>query len=131
DWSLFRKHLFYNVCDSNPYKFAYLICTLAAWIQAPQKKMGVAVVLRGVKGCGKTKVGEWISELFPYNNAVVSNPEEMFSDFNVLLAYAIVVVGNEAFWAGSKSDEGTLKAMITDGTQNAHPKGMDRVKIAD
>ena len=34
-------------------------------------------------------------ELFLTTNAVVSNPQETFSDFNVLLAYAIVVVGNE------------------------------------
>ena len=131
DWSLFRRHLFENVCNRNAAKFAFLICTLAAWVQAPQKKMGVALVLRGVKGCGKTKVGEWICELFPHNSSTLSSSDEVKADFNIHLAYSIVVIVNEAFWAGDKSAEGKLKAMITDAKQFAHPKGMDRAEIDD
>ena len=109
----------------------YLICTVAHWVRHPDEKPGVAIVLRGVKGCGKTKVGEWICELFPYNSAPVSSADEMFADFNAHLAYAIVIIANESFWAGSKRDEGKLKAAITDPKQWLHPKGIDRIKIDD
>ena len=54
------------------------------------------------EGVGKTKVGEWVCELFPHNSSTLSSSEEVKADFNIHLAYSIVVIVNEAFWAGDK-----------------------------
>jgi hypothetical protein len=131
DWSKLRRHMLDNVCQGNVYLFAYMICTLAAWVQRPDVKYGVCVVLQGLKGTGKSKVAEWVTELYPSNSATVSDAETLFSGFNTHVAYAIVVNIPEAFWAGDKRHEGQFKAMITDPKQILQPKGVDRVEIDD
>jgi Family of unknown function (DUF5906) len=132
DWSRFRRHLFENICDSNPYLFAFLIGTLAQWVQQPDRKMGVAIVLRSPqRGTGKSKVADWVCELFPLNSTLISSADELFDRFNVQLATSIVVNVDDAGWAGDKKHDGQFRSMITREKQPFQPKGIDRTMIND
>ena len=65
---------FENVCDGIEARFRYVIGWLAQMIQQPQTKPGIALVLRGEEGVGKTLVGEAIGALFPAHYVKISQP---------------------------------------------------------
>ena len=49
----------------------------------------------------------------------------MIGNFNAHLVDALFLFLDEAFWAGDKQGEGTLKALITESTLMIEPKGVD------
>jgi hypothetical protein len=131
DWNLLRRHIYENICNGNPYRFAYFMCTLASWVQRPDVKNGVAIALRGVKGSGKSLVFEFLCMLFPNNSGTIASSDELFSSFTAGTAYQIVTVLDEAVWAGSAKQDGMLKNKITSPKQPLHPKGFDAIEIDD
>ena len=94
--------------------------------------MGVAIVMRSAeRGTGKSKVADWICEMWPQNNVLISSAAELFDTFNVQLATAIVVNVDDAGWAGDKRHETQFRSMVTRSKQPFHPKGVDRIQIDD
>ena len=131
DWSKMRSHLFENVCNSNPYRFAYLVSTFASWVQQPDVKNGVCVVLRGTKGVGKSLVFEWLMEIFPHNSGTITNAKDFFDPFTAGTAYQIVTHLEEAMWAGDKQHEGQFKSKVTSPKQSLMFKFGDKAEIED
>ena len=63
DWSLLRDHVWINICNGNERDFRWFMSWMAQIVQQPEKKLGTAVVLRGAKGTGKSKVFDWFGTL--------------------------------------------------------------------
>jgi phage/plasmid-associated DNA primase len=61
----------------------------------------------------------------------VSNPKHFLGNFNAHLANCLFLFVDEAFWAGDKSSDGILKALITEDTLNIERKGQDVIKMAN
>lgn len=97
----------------------------AQLIQQPMTKIGVALVLRGLKGTGKTKFGELLGGLFPQHHKVISRQEQLVGQFNRHLEDCLLLQAEEAFWAGSKSAEGALKDLVTNPRILIERKGVD------
>jgi phage/plasmid-associated DNA primase len=55
----------------------------------------------------------------------MSSSHHLVGHFNAHLETAIVVFADEAFWAGDKQGEGTLKTLITSDTIRVERKGID------
>jgi hypothetical protein len=121
----FLEHLRVNVCGGNEEHFRWLLGWLAHLVQRPWEKPGVAVVLKGAKGVGKSIVGEILRELLKHHTVAVSQPRHLVGNFNSHLARAVLVLVEEAFWAGDRTAEGALKDQITGATIRVERKGFD------
>jgi hypothetical protein len=99
--------------------------TAARRLQNPDKKIGVAIVLKGGKGAGKTIVADFLQKIFGVHFVRVSHERHFLGNFNVHFEHALLVNAEEAFWAGKKSAEGVLKDMITGDSIMIERKGVD------
>lgn len=125
----FLHHLKYNVCRGNKQHFRYLLTWAADMFQRPLAKPGVALVMRGMKGTGKSKVADVLRELVGVHAVKISNAKHLIGNFNKHLADKLLIVAEESFWAGRRSDEGPLKDLITAPSMLMEAKGVDAVEV--
>jgi len=126
---LFLDHIKWNVCSGDDELFAWVMAWLAQMIQKPGDKPGTAVVLRGGQGVGKSIVGKIIGRLFAEHHVIVSRASHITGKFNKHLSQCLLLQAEEAFWAGSKEAEGTLKDLITGEVQLLEGKGVDAIPV--
>ena len=120
-------HLKEVTCDGNRAHFNYLMLWLAHMVQMPETKPGVAVVVKGKKGTGKSIVTERILQrMLGEHYGQYSSSESVIGKFNSHLKNKLLIVLEEAVWAGDPTSEGKLKAMITDREGDFEQKGMDK-----
>ncbi len=124
-WEKLKAHLYYIVCKQDIRSWRYLRQWLAHKIQFPGKKLGVAIVLKGDKGAGKTIVTEFLRKIFGPHFVRVSQEQHFLGNFNAHLEQALIVNAEEAFWAGKKKADGILKDMITGDIIQIERKGVD------
>ena len=75
--------------------------------------METALVLRGPFGAGKTKIGEVMGSLIGERITCWSpSPRYITGQFNSHMASLLVLHADEAFWAGDKASDGTLKDLV-------------------
>ena len=79
-------------------------------------------MLRGLKGTGKGTLGQILHRLFRHHAMHISNPAHFTGRFNGHLVDVLFLFVDEAFWAGDKAGEGTLKALVTEPTIPIEPK---------
>lgn len=126
DWSLMQAHLFENVCRCDLTAYKALLSWIAQLLQEPARKLGSAVVLRGIKGCGKSIVALWLSRIIGDRHTTkVTNPRHLTGNFNAHFSEALLVVLEEGFWAGDHVADGVLKDFITSDTLLVEKKGVD------
>ncbi len=127
---LFKEHVYNNVCGQDDELYFWLMGFFAHMIQKPEQKPGVAVVMKGLKGTGKSIIGEVIGALLRKpQNVSVSQASHLVGKFNAHLAQALLVRVEEAFWSGDRASGGTLKDMITSDTVKIEYKGQDVVEL--
>jgi hypothetical protein len=125
----FKDHLRVNVCQEDEGHFRYLIGSLAHIVQRPRARAGIALVLRGGKGTGKTKVGEVVGSLFAPHYFLVDDARYLTGQFNAHMASCLLLQADEAMWAGDKAAEGRLKGLITSDMQMVEAKGIDPIRM--
>lgn len=129
DVSLILEFILQVICSGNKTHAKYLIKWMAFCIQHPSEPPGVAVVLVGGKGCGKTTLGELLIKLHGAHGMSVSDPKFLTGSFNAHMRDLLFMFCDESFWAGDKSAEGTLKARVTGQTLTIEAKGVDAVTV--
>ena len=116
----------YNVVASGDEATArYVLGWAAQIIQEPMSKIGVAMILRGLKGTGKSVYGQLLGGLFKNHHKTVSRQEQLVGHFNAYLESCLLLQVEEGFWAGSKSAEGALKDLVTSERIMVERKGVD------
>lgn len=125
----FLQHVRENIAANDEEVFAYILNFMADAIQNPASKPGVAIVLRGEQGTGKSFFAEQFGSLFGSHYAVIHNQRHLVGNFNSVLAGKLLVFADEAFWAGQKDAEGVLKGLVTAPTINIERKGIDPVEV--
>ena len=118
----FLHHLKANICQGNEGHFRYLLAWLADMVQRPAVKSGVALVVRGKKGTGKSKVADVLRKLLGGHSFKASKAEQIVGRFSAHLADKLLLVAEESFFAGGHADHGTLKDLITSDTITIEPK---------
>lgn len=122
---LFKDFVLRVICASNKPLFEYVWKWLAHLFQKPYELPETALVIRGKQGVGKNTFADAIGYLVGHHYLCLTNMNQLAGRFNSHLKDALLVFANEAVWGGEKSNEGTLKAMITDQYSPVEHKGKD------
>jgi hypothetical protein len=128
-YKTFRDHLLNNVCAGDERLFLWVFAFFAHIVQRPRERIGVALVLRGKQGSGKTVVGEHFGALLGSAYLLVDDPRYVVGQFNLHLASCLLLQADEAVWAGDKAAEGRLKGLVTSTIQQIEAKGVDPIPV--
>jgi hypothetical protein len=121
----FLQHIFNNICCGDEGHYTYLMAWLADAVQNPAKPGGTAVVMRGKQGTGKSFFAKAIGKLWGQHFFQINQSKHLVGSFNAHLRDCVMLFADEAFFAGDKKAEGTLKAIITEETIPVESKGID------
>jgi hypothetical protein len=112
------------ICRGNTEYNRYLLDLLAYKVQHPLRLPGVCLVLQGGEGTGKGSLCGIMEAIFgKFHAMAVSNRRALVGEYNgMIIANALWVTANEAFWAGSAGEAERLKAMITERTLDWNEK---------
>jgi len=122
---IFKGHLLDNVCVGAHEAIEYLWSWCALTVQRPHQPIGTAIVMRGDRGTGKSTFARVVGELFGQHFLQVTSSRDLTGRFNAHLRDTILLFADEAVWAGSKSEESTLKGLITEPYLSIEGKGRD------
>jgi len=130
-WALdaWREHLLKNVCSNEPIMAHWLTGWLAHMVQRPWEKPLTAVILQGEKGTGKTSTVERVLDLIGQHGLVAHDNRYIMSQFNGHMEAMLMLVLDEAMWAGSKEGESKLKGLITGTHHNIERKGKEMYSV--
>lgn len=124
-WPLMQKHITQVLADGNADYAAYIL-RYAAWcLQNPGERAEVALVFRGEKGAGKGTFAHALKDIFGQHGLHISSSKHLTGNFNAHLRMCLLLFSDEAFWAGDKQGESTLKALLTEPTMMVELKGVD------
>lgn len=128
-YACFKDHLLNNVCSGDRELFAWVFGFFAHMVQRPRERIGVALVMRGKMGTGKTLPVEVFGSLISAHFFLVDDPRYITGNFNAHMASCILLGAEEAVWAGDKAAEGRLKGLITSRFQMIENKGVDPIRL--
>lgn len=121
----YLDHIKTNICSGNEELYDYLIGWMARTVQKPDSPGEVAVVLRGKRGTGKSYFVKEFGALWGRHFLQVSDSKHLVGSFNAHLRDAVVLFGDEAFFAGDKRHESVLKTLVTEEHLVIEGKGLD------
>ena len=124
-WKLLEEHLFRTICGGNTREYEYLLDWFSHLFCRPHEKPGVALVIKGGKGWGKSSVFHRIKEAIGFNATVLSHSEQLVGKFNAHIRDSLLIIAEEAFFHGNKRDASALKHLITDQHTMTEAKGRD------
>jgi len=129
DWGMYRKHWENVMCNGNKELSEYVFDWIARMIQDPGgKRPGTVLVFRSrEKGIGKGEALRWVLDIAGTHGVRISKAEKVVGRFNSLLAAKILLVAEEAFFAGDPRNASTLKALVTEDTYSIEYKFQDAV----
>ncbi|MFZ2082332.1 MAG: primase-helicase family protein, partial [Xanthobacteraceae bacterium] len=125
DWSLIRQHIKAVLANGDPKTDDYIIRWTAWGFQYPDILPLVALVLIGLKGRGKGTFARVLEIIYGDHSLQISSQRHIVGNFNAHLENLILMISDEAYWAGHKADAGTLQRMITEPTLAIEAKGYD------
>lgn len=126
---IFLEHILKNVACGDDKNYNYIMAWLSDMIQNPCDKPGVALVLQGNMGAGKTVVAKHVGYLLGRSAIITENQRHVFGNFNSLLSNKLLLGIDEAFWAGDHKLRGQLMGMITSDEMIIERKGFEPYKI--
>lgn len=128
DFPCIEHHLKNVWCNGDDEYYEYVLKWFAHMIQYPDERPGVALVIKGEKGTGKSTFLEVLAKsMLGHMYLHVASAHHLTGNFNGHLFSKLLVAADEAVWAGDKKAEGKLKSMITDETIMIERKGIDAI----
>lgn len=118
-------HIKRNLCRNDREHYDYFIRWLARAVQNPDSQGHTAIVMRGRQGTGKSFLAKQFGKLFGRHFLHVTTANHLVGQFNGHLRDAVIVFGDEAFYAGDTRHESTLKTLVTEDTLMIETKGVD------
>jgi hypothetical protein len=111
----FLDHTLNVICNGNKEHYEFLLDLLAQKFQKPLDLIGIAVVLKGKEGSGKSSFGEIIRLIVGQRHAAkVSSRDHLLGPYAGGMADMIFVSGEEAIFSAHKGEAERLKALITE-----------------
>ncbi|GAA0788541.1 DUF5906 domain-containing protein [Marinobacterium sediminicola] len=130
DCSLFLDHLRDVICSGNDAYYTYLLDWLADMFQNTARLPGVAIVMKGARGAGKSFTANTIGSLWArahYKH--ISNPDHLVGRFNSHLQDCLLCFADEALFAADARVEQQLKVAITEPQRMIEAKGKDAIMV--
>lgn len=128
DCSLYIEHIRNIICGGNEEYAHYFIAWLAHIIRNPEQKPGTAIVIRGQQGTGKSFVFKHFGRLLGNHYKVADSARYISGNFNSHLHDCLLLHLEEAFFAGDKKLEATLKELITGDQILMEYKGKEPIR---
>lgn len=125
DWSLLKQHIYEVLCHENDEFYDWIMTWFAHLVQRPWEKKGSALIVRGVKGAGKTTVFEFLEQMVAPYAITSSQPEHITGKFNWHFRDKLLLIAEEGLFAGSSRDDSIIKDLITGKKMLMEPKGID------
>lgn len=123
DCSLLKKHIKEILCAGDEAAYEYLMNWLAHMFQKPWEKPGVAIVVWGKKRTGKGTVTDAIREAVGRDlSRMFNKKEQLIGRFSCSSQPLLFNQSEEAIFGKDPSEEGPLKSLITDPTENIELK---------
>jgi hypothetical protein len=113
------------LCKNDQTNYTYLINWLAYGVQNADRQGEVAVVMRGLKGSGKSTLGRLMVKIYGRHGMHVTNGKHLVGNFNAHLQGKVFLFADEAFFAGNRHDEDVLKGLVTEQNVTIEKKGVD------
>jgi hypothetical protein len=130
DWSIIRDHILNVIASANEGKANYVLNWCAHMVQRPWEKPGVALVLKGRKGTGKTLLTLLVSRVIGEPNTLITaNGKKLFDTFNWFLADKLLIGAEEAFFVGNRELNDKLKHLLTGDEIEVEQKFGQRISI--
>lgn len=126
---LFLEHLRENVARGDTDHYRYILGWWAQMFQKPQTKPGTSLTTRGRMGTGKTIIGETFGKLIPAHYILLDQAGQLTGRFSGHLNSRLLIHADEAFFAGSKSELGRLKSLVTSARIPIERKMQDIITI--
>jgi hypothetical protein len=115
------------LCCEDETNYNYLIKWLAWGVQHADMQGEVAVVMRGLKGTGKSTLGRLMVRLYGRHGIQITQARHLVGNFNAHLQGKVFLFADEAFFAGNRHDEDVLKGLVTESHVQIEKKGIDPV----
>jgi hypothetical protein len=129
DCSRIRQHVLEVVCCGNVEHFKYFEAWVADLLQNPASLPGVAIVTRGKEGTGKGVVMRAVLAMTAPHSVHITQGSQVAGRFNSVVKGKTFIFMDEAYWAGDKQMEGTLKGLITEPEVVIEMKGKEPFSI--
>ncbi len=113
DWSLLRNHVRDVLCEGDDDLFHWFMTWIASPFARPGVKVPSSVAIRGEQGTGKSKLFDWLRDGMGCAALKVSQGKHLTGSFNAHLDGKLLLVCEEAFWAGDRAAAGVIKDLIT------------------
>jgi Family of unknown function (DUF5906) len=112
-------------CGGDEAQFEYVLKWMALLVQKPWIKPEVALVLRSKEGTGKTIIVHMLLDIFGVHGFTTAQKDQVAGRFNGHLFDKVLVVLEEAFFAGDPAAVAAAKAMVTNSALGYEAKGKD------
>jgi hypothetical protein len=129
--SLMLKHMREVICGGRMDLYDYLITWMADAVQNVTVRPGVALVLQGAQGTGKTMFVEYFLKIYGKYGLISTNSDHLFGRYNYHLANKLLVFADESCWAGNRHHASMLNNFITSDVMGYEPKGIDQLYMAN
>ena len=107
------RHVREVLCGGDSQQFKYLLRWMALLVQQPWVKPEVAIVLRSLEGTGKSLIAGMLADFFGLHGFTASQSSQVVGQFNGHLYDKVIVVLEEAFFAGDPRAESQAKVLVT------------------
>lgn len=124
---LFLEHVKDVICSGDKEIYEYILSWLADAVQNITNRPGVALVLQGLQGTGKTIFADYFLRLYGKYGLTSTNSEYLFGKHNSHLMNKLLVFADESCWAGNRHHGAVLNNMVTSATLGYEPKGIDLI----
>lgn len=115
-WSRLKDHILSNIAGGDQNGYSYILNWMAFAVQRLDEPLGVALVLIGLKGAGKSMLVELFGHLFGQHTFITSRMDDAVGRFNDRLETTLLLGLEEAVAPQNKAADSTLKDLITRST---------------
>src|SRR3989338_6221681 len=112
----FTNHICKAWCSNDKELEGYVMKWFAHTIQKPGQPVGVALILRGAEGSGKSIILTTLGSLHGRHFVHLTNQNELTADFNGWVEQAILAFADDGTWGSDRKAAGHLKTIITEPT---------------
>ena len=129
DWSLFKEHLFENICQEDEELYDWLFNWMALAVQRPGSVIGTAPIFSGVVGVGKGFVAHQFGRLWGKHYISVTDDHHVAGRFNAHMSGRRFIFVDEGIWGGDPRLAGMIKTRVTEPFIMLEHKGIDPIRI--
>ena len=128
---LLLDHLLKDIAHGDKEHYNKILAWMAKVVQQPRQRTGVALVLQGGSGTGKSTIAKALGGLLPQRSyCTFSSYDDITTTFNEDLEECILLSAEEAIFAADKRKQGHLYDLLTRDTLTIRPLYRRRKQVS-